>query len=59
MLRNFTYTSLIVVGTASSAFAGSLAEPVITPAPVMVAQVPMVVASDWTGFLYWRWCRSR
>lgn len=50
MLRNFTYTSLIVVGTASSAFAGSLAEPVITPAPVMVAQVPMVVASDWTGF---------
>ena len=50
MIRNIAYTSALLVGTASTAFAGGIAEPVVTPAPAVVAAVPMSVASDWTGF---------
>lgn len=51
MLRNITYSTALLLGTASTGFAGGLAEPVMTPAPVAPVPVVMVAPSnDWSGF---------
>tara|TARA_R110002051_G_scaffold40694_1_gene84598 strand:+ start:14158 stop:14748 length:591 start_codon:yes stop_codon:yes gene_type:complete len=50
MFRNFTYSTAFLLGTASTAFAGGLAEPVATPTPIVPAPVIAVQSNDWTGF---------
>ena len=50
MLRNIGYSSMILIGTASMAFAAGVSEPTMEPVPIIVAQAPVMVADDWTGF---------
>ena len=50
MLRNFTYSSALLLGTASTAFAGGMAEPVTAPTAVVPVPVVAVSSNDWTGF---------
>tara|TARA_R110002110_G_scaffold244853_1_gene461388 strand:- start:506 stop:1147 length:642 start_codon:yes stop_codon:yes gene_type:complete len=50
MLRKFAYSSALLVGTASTAFAGGLAEPVAAPTAVVPVPVVSVPSNDWTGF---------
>lgn len=50
MLRKTTYSSALILATASSAYAGGLAEPVVTPTPMPVVAAAPVSGSDWSGF---------
>lgn len=48
MFKTLTIASVIALSAAAPGFAGSLAEPAVTPEP-MVPVVP-VLSTDWTGF---------
>ncbi len=50
MFHKIALSSALNAGTASTAFAGGLADPVVISAPVVVTAAPVVMSNDWTGF---------
>jgi len=52
MIRTFAYATGLLVSTVSTAFAGGVSEPAMTPAPIMMAPAPVMTAGDWTGFYF-------
>ncbi|WP_458790713.1 outer membrane protein [Yoonia sp. MH D7] len=50
MIHKIALSSVLIAGTASTAFAGGLAEAVVVAAPVVVTAAPVVMSNDWTGF---------
>ena len=50
MFKNIALTTSIVAGTTTTAIAGGLSEPVMTPVAPAPIVAPAMASNDWTGF---------